>query len=232
MIEPSQSVWLLIQPFLSLLPPTDLYYQACMRAAGEVCQTHKRLHQSLDYGHSFIAVQSVFVSGITLLYALWTHQRAVWSVTLSNDIRACSLVLFVMGERAPWVRKYRDAFELLVNATMEKLESGYSNLAETAAANCGMTPLPGGGGGTQNGGDMHGQNGPGGGVSSGAGGGGSGVGVDNVMGLNDGQGVEHLPGSEDAWRVVAELTSWIDQSNGSPVWMPDFESLQNLQPWQ
>lgn len=202
-----------------------------MRAAGSICQTHKQLHQSLDYGHSFIAVQTVFVAGITLLYALWTYQQQAWSVTLANDIRACSLVLFVMGERAPWVRKYRDAFELLVTAAMDKLEGGEAavSLARTAAANCGIAP------------------------SSSS----SGLPETSMGGLTaeqrkDGEGRRrnvHMAGrpeamlqglseqmqmagsavaTEDAWRVVAELTSWIEQDDSSPVWMPDFESLQNL----
>lgn len=128
------SVRLLMQPFLSTLPPTDPYHQICLRAAGDICQAHKRLHQSLDYGHSFIAVQTVFVAGITLLHGLWTQGQAVWSVPLSNDIRACSLVLFAMSERASWVAKYRDAFEILVDAAMEKLQSGATNLCQKAAA--------------------------------------------------------------------------------------------------
>lgn len=191
MLHYHRALRLLVQPFLALLPPTDPYYTLCMRASGDVCQAHKRLHQSLDYGHSFIAVQTVFVSGITLLYGLWTQLHAVWSVTLANDIRACSLVLFVMGERAPWVRKYRDAFELLVNATMDKLQSGDGRLAETAAAqvhaktNQGWTP------------------------------------ADSSTDMSPG-------GDEEAWRVVAELANWIDQEEGSPVWMPDFETLQSL----
>ncbi|KAF7522656.1 hypothetical protein G7054_g12081 [Neopestalotiopsis clavispora] len=184
---------LLVQPFLALLPPTDPYYTLCMRASGDVCQAHKKLHQTLDYGHSFIAVQTVFVSGITLLYGLWTQLHAVWSVTLANDIRACSLVLFVMGERAPWVRKYRDAFELLVNATMEKLQSGDGRLAETAAAQV----------------NSH----------------------SKVWTPTDGANNKPSPGAagdQEAWRVVAELANWIDQDEGSPVWMPDFETLQSL----
>ncbi|KAI0402918.1 fungal-specific transcription factor domain-containing protein [Xylaria palmicola] len=189
-----RAVRLLIQPFLPLLPPSDPYYLICIRAAGGVCQAHKKLHQSLEYGHSFIAVQTVFVAGITLLYGLWTQQHAIWSYSLSNDIRACSLVLFVMGERAPWVKKYRDAFDVLVNATMEKLENGVTNLAETAA-----------------------------------------VQMRNVTNTNTEYTTEqfdNLAEAEDgdAWKVVAELANWIDQPEGSLVWMPDFELLQNLSP--
>ncbi|KAI0448154.1 fungal-specific transcription factor domain-containing protein [Xylaria telfairii] len=189
-----RAVRLLIQPFLPLLLPSDPYYLICIRAAGGVCQAHKKLHQSLEYGHSFIAVQTVFVAGITLLYGLWTQQHAIWSYSLSNDIRACSLVLFVMGERAPWVKKYRDAFEVLVNATMEKLENGVNNLAETAAVQ--MRNV------TNNNTEFTAEQ------------------IDNLAEGEDG----------DAWKVVAELASWIDQPEGSLVWMPDFELLQNLSP--
>jgi hypothetical protein len=205
MLHYHRAVRLLVQPFLALLPPTDPYYTLCMRASGDVCQAHKRLHQTLDYGHSFIAVQTVFVSGITLLYGLWTQLHAVWSVSLANDIRACSLVLFVMGERAPWVRKYRDAFELLVNATMEKLQSGDSRLAETAAAKV-----------------------------QGRGAGGRANKLWEAAASTaeeEHDGAKQSPGGDqEAWRVVAELANWIDQDEGSPVWMPDFETLQSLGP--
>ncbi|KAI0389273.1 fungal-specific transcription factor domain-containing protein [Xylariaceae sp. FL0594] len=194
MLHYHRAVRLLIQPFLPLLPPTDPYYLICIRAAGGVCQAHKKLHQSLEYGHSFIAVQTVFVAGITLLYGLWTQQHAIWSISLSNDIRACSLVLFVMGERAPWVKKYRDAFEVLVNATMEKLENGVNNLAETAAAQWRNA--------TNSNTEISNEQ------------------FDNLADGEDG----------DAWKVVAELANWIDQPEGSLLWMPDFELLQNLSP--
>ncbi|KAJ8121280.1 hypothetical protein ONZ43_g2231 [Nemania bipapillata] len=97
-----------------------------------------------------------------------------------------------MGERAPWVKKYRDAFEVLVNATMEKLENGVNNLAETAA-----------------------------------------VQMRNVTNNNAEFATaqfDNLAEGEDAWKVVAELANWIDQPEGSLVWMPDFELLQNLSP--
>ncbi|KAI0480600.1 putative C6 transcription factor [Xylariaceae sp. FL0804] len=220
MLHYHRAMRLLVQPFLGVLAPTDPYYAVCMRAAGDVCQAHKRLHQSLDYGHSFIAVQTVFVAGVTLLYGLWTRGHAVWSVALSDDVRACSLVLFVMGERAPWVRKYRDAFELLVGAAMERLQGGGGgpgSLAETAAGNMraaaanpssATAKIDGGGGG------------------SGSGNGGVGDTIEAsgpFESAADGDG-------EEAWRVVAELASWIDQPEGSPVWMPDFEMLQGLSP--
>ncbi|KAL5361822.1 fungal-specific transcription factor domain-containing protein [Aspergillus floccosus] len=138
-----RAIRLLIQPFLSILPSAGPYYKACLDAAGQICQLHKRLHQNSDYGHSFIAVQTVFVSGIMLLYCLWTHANDVWSIRLSNNIRACSSVLFVMGERTPWVRRYHDAFESLVSLTMERLEAQQGDDAgSTGDIRMGETAIP------------------------------------------------------------------------------------------
>ncbi|KAF0320327.1 C6 transcription factor [Colletotrichum asianum] len=213
----NRALRLLIQPFLPLLPPSDQFYGLCMRAAGDICQAHKRLHQTLDYGHSFIAVQTVFVAGVTLLYGLWTQGNELWSVALANDIRACSLVLFVMGERAPWVRKYRDAFEVLVNAAMEKLQDGESGLAEMASAQMRA--------GRQQDTTIDGQS------EEAAG--------EREVGQMTDESFDQFPGSvgdsgiagggfEGAWPMVAELANWIDQDSGSPVWMPNFELLQSL----
>ncbi|CAK7226152.1 hypothetical protein SBRCBS47491_006134 [Sporothrix bragantina] len=136
---------LLLQPFLSTLPPTSPYYGRCLRAAGAICRAHKQLHQTPSYAHSFISVQTVFMAGVTLLYALWTRPQAAWSATLADDIRSCSLVLCVMGERADWVRKFRDTFERLVSAAMEKLQTTGSNLDDAATPECinGQDPTPG-----------------------------------------------------------------------------------------
>ena len=46
---------------------------------------------------------------------------ALWTFSVSNDLRACSSALFVMAERTPVVKKYRDALENVIGATMEFL---------------------------------------------------------------------------------------------------------------
>lgn len=244
MLQYHRAVRLLIHPFLTLLGPSDVYYSLCLQAAGNICQAHKRLHQTPDYGHSFIAVQTVFVSGVTLVYGLWTHGHDAWTVTLADDVRACSLVLFVMSERATWVRKYRDAFEILVNAAMEKLRNGSSGLAEMAAAHqerqnqcrakrarCSQRPSDEEQVGYE-------QRPP------------PPLVVDPMMYNLAGNSADELNGepydprqssfpwepqlgidsegeeSEDVWRVVMELANWIDQDQDTALmWMPNFEDL-------
>jgi hypothetical protein len=123
MLHYHRAVRLLIQPFLATLDPSSEHFRKCADAAGQICQIHKRLHQQTsEYGHSFIAVHTVFVSGITLLYTLWRGKDKMWSFGISNDIRAASCVLSIMGERAPWIRRYRDTFDVMVEATMNVLQ--------------------------------------------------------------------------------------------------------------
>jgi hypothetical protein len=124
---------LLIQPFLALLTPEDSYFQQCVVSVGQICQIHKRLHQSPQYGHSFIAVHTVFIAGITLLYCLWLGKDKVWSFSVSNNLRACSCVLSIMAERAAWVRRYRDVYEVLVEETMAALENDQHDAATERA---------------------------------------------------------------------------------------------------
>lgn len=117
-----RNIRLLLQPFLSILDPNSEPFRKAAVAAGQICQVHKRFHQAPEYGHSFVAVHTVFVSGITLLYVLWRGKERLWSIGISNDIRAASCVLSIMGERAPWIRCFRDTFDVLVEATMAALQ--------------------------------------------------------------------------------------------------------------
>jgi hypothetical protein len=243
MLHYNRAVRLLIQPFLPLLPLTDPYYHICLRASGDICQGHKKLHQTLEYGHSFLAVQTVFVSGITMLYALWANTDKVWSVRMSNDIRACSTVLFVMTERAPWVRRYRDTFELLVNAAMEKLQG---NEAAKTSGMAGMMAAQGFSTNMNNNANLN--------MYQAA------ATIPMMPGTTivppsmseSAPGFPELPSfasqeqqqqpqvqfnfdiSEDAMRMAMELAPWIDQELGgegattTPLWMPDFDTLQNL----
>ena len=235
----NRALRILIQPFLPSLSLADPYYHICLSAAGDICQTHKRLHQTLEYGHSFLAVQTVFMAGITLLYALWTHTNEVWSVRMSNNIRACSTVLFVMGERAAWVKKYRDAFEFLVSAAMEKLEGDETiravGMAELMTAQQNGTMNFQGGStsatATPTTAITNGNTGP-------TGTAGVAFGIpkteNSTMSSTIPQtGLEEAPqaqtdSSDYGVRMAFQLAPWIDLDTDSPFWMPDFETLETF----
>lgn len=68
-----KAVRLLLQPFLMILPPGDQRVALCLHASGQICQIFKRLHQRDSYGHSFIALHSVFIAGLTMWYVLYVR---------------------------------------------------------------------------------------------------------------------------------------------------------------
>lgn len=223
---------LLLQPFLAVLPPSSPYYARCLRAAGAVCRAHKQLHQTPTYAHSFISVQTVFMAGVTLLYALWTRPQAAWSAALADDLRSCSLVLFVMGAQAEWVRKFRDTFERLVSAAMEKLQAndgeadGAGEADDVAdqgppAQTDGQPPQATASYDMDVGTDWPGppMNTP------------QDYGT-TAMALsamnNTTTTTANGPPENESWRMAEELATWIARDNGVPDWMPDLEILPNL----
>lgn len=92
-------------------------------------------------GHSTPAVHTVFVAGVTLIYCMWLarnfddqrrkklgdaskHTRPLISASLfstMDDLRACSVCLYVMTERSNFARTFRDTFDQLMNATVGNL---------------------------------------------------------------------------------------------------------------
>jgi Fungal specific transcription factor domain/Fungal Zn(2)-Cys(6) binuclear cluster domain len=100
--------------YLSNLPKGDKYAEMCLESSGAICRLNKWLHQEGSYAHSFVALQTVFMCGLTLIYAILTGKLA-WDFKVAEDLQACSTVLFVVGERAISTKRYRDAFEALLD---------------------------------------------------------------------------------------------------------------------
>lgn len=136
-----RSVRLLIQPYLEFLEPEDRLFRECQAAAGQICQLFKIFHQKTMTGHSTPAVHTVFIAGVTLIYCMWLarnnndqkrknlgdeskHTRPLVSASLfstMDDLRACSVCLYVMTERSSFARIFRDTFDQLMNATVGNL---------------------------------------------------------------------------------------------------------------
>jgi hypothetical protein len=177
-----------------------------------------------------------------LLYALWTRPQAAWSAALADDLRSCSLVLFAMGERAPWVRKCRDMFERLVSAAMEKLQAsdagGDGGVAGEAGEARAIYTHENGAGETSDAGSEP--------VVA------SGQPLTYHMDINTSRpgppmntpqvydttatAIASMAPStttagapeNESWRRAEELAMWIARDNGVPDWMPDLEMLPNL----
>jgi hypothetical protein len=137
-LEYHKALLLLLQPFMTDLSRSSDLLRECTQAAGAVCQTYKRIHQRRPAGFFLLELHDVLVAGITLIYSLWTDQSQSESFATLRDLGACSTVLFLIAERWESAKRYRDAFEALVNATTACL----SKRSTTAVSNiAGRTPL-------------------------------------------------------------------------------------------
>ncbi|KAJ5099051.1 hypothetical protein N7532_006052 [Penicillium argentinense] len=126
----NNSIRMLLQPFLSILSPQDKLISTCMASSGKMCQFFKKLRQRDFCGYSFLLVNSVFMAGLTMCFCLF-RSPALWTPTVSNDLRACSSALFVMAERNTRLKKHRDGLETIINRAMEHVQEA----SETAHNN-------------------------------------------------------------------------------------------------
>ncbi|KAF9883369.1 hypothetical protein FE257_003536 [Aspergillus nanangensis] len=110
-------VRVLLQPFVSVLSPSDPWIQACMSASGRMCQSFRKLRQR-GFGYSFLLTNSMFVAGMTMCLCLLRSPH-LWTTTTSNDLRACSSAMSVMAEHNASLKKYRDTLEVTIDRTME-----------------------------------------------------------------------------------------------------------------
>lgn len=107
MVSYHRCIRLLLYPQLSSKPLNLKYLNICATSCVGVCSAYRRLHHRMSVGFSALSIQSVFLSGLTLLYCHWLSPNTISIMPLTD----CSIMLYVMTERWPSARKYRDVFE-------------------------------------------------------------------------------------------------------------------------
>ncbi|KAH3661325.1 hypothetical protein OGAPHI_006732 [Ogataea philodendri] len=106
---------------VSSSPQAQFYIDQCVKSCGSICLIAKQMIQYEWYCHSFIALHSLYVSAMTLIYCVLT-EKLEWSIEVSTCLQSCSTALFVIGERMPFTKTYlRDAYEQVLNRTMEQM---------------------------------------------------------------------------------------------------------------
>ncbi|KAH9902335.1 fungal-specific transcription factor domain-containing protein [Xylariomycetidae sp. FL2044] len=112
---------LLLFPQISKTPVNPKYLKECATACAGVCGAYKRLHQAMAVGYSIMALQTVFMAGLTLVYCIWISPDEIFDITTSNGIHDCSIVLFVIAERVRSAKKYRNAFEVIRQRVIDQV---------------------------------------------------------------------------------------------------------------
>jgi len=59
---------------------------------------------------------------MTLIYCAWASPKEIFNIEASNDMNACSIVLYIITERLPYARKYRDVYETIKLMVTESIE--------------------------------------------------------------------------------------------------------------
>ncbi|ETN38617.1 uncharacterized protein HMPREF1541_06654 [Cyphellophora europaea CBS 101466] len=108
-----------------------------------VCTAFKTLHRKSPAAYySPLSVMSLFLAGLTLIHCGYgpnaeSHDQA----TVAQALTDCTIMLYVMAERWPRARKFRDIFERLKQISAERQSqrksnegsSGYTNTANSFA---------------------------------------------------------------------------------------------------
>ncbi|THC96893.1 hypothetical protein EYZ11_003610 [Aspergillus tanneri] len=108
---------------------TAEYLTLSSRAAGDICQYYKTLHQRRPLGWNLLALHSIFTAGLTLLYCIWADKCSA-DMGRFEDVRACSNVLFAIAERWPTAKRFRDIFEVLAQRMADLVAAQVQNHEE------------------------------------------------------------------------------------------------------
>ncbi|KAI0176924.1 fungal-specific transcription factor domain-containing protein [Pestalotiopsis sp. NC0098] len=117
---------LLLYPQISKTPVNLRFLKECATACAGVCGAYKRLHQAMSVGYSIMALQTVFMAGLTLVYCIWISPDEIFDISTSNGIHDCSIVLFVVAERVRTAKRYRNAFEVIRQRVIDQISDGSS----------------------------------------------------------------------------------------------------------
>ncbi|RDW85138.1 hypothetical protein BP6252_02728 [Coleophoma cylindrospora] len=131
MVSYHRCIRLLLYPQLSSKPLNLHYIQTCATSCAGVCSAYRRLHHRMSVGFSALSIQSVFLSGLTLLYCYWLSPESI----AINPLTDCSIMLYVMTERWPSARKYRDVFEQIKDSVTGLVDQAQSSRRGSAASN-------------------------------------------------------------------------------------------------
>ncbi|KAI1101459.1 fungal-specific transcription factor domain-containing protein [Jackrogersella minutella] len=112
----------LLYPQLAKNPVNMHYLKLCADACIGIVTDYRRLHQTFPIGFSALSIQSVFLAGLTLIYCAWLAPLNFISV--DGPLTDCQILLYIVTERYPSARKYRDVFERIKSAIMGIIAQG------------------------------------------------------------------------------------------------------------
>ncbi|KAI1758781.1 fungal-specific transcription factor domain-containing protein [Hypoxylon sp. FL1150] len=112
----------LLYPQLARIPVDMHYLKTCAESCVGIITDYRRLHHAFPIGFSALSIQSVFLAGLTLIYCAWLAPPNFPNV--ESPLTDCQILLYIVTERYPSARKYRDLFERIKSAVMGIIAQG------------------------------------------------------------------------------------------------------------
>ncbi|KAI1846693.1 hypothetical protein JX265_009004 [Neoarthrinium moseri] len=112
----------LLYPSLAEVPVNMHYLKLCADACAGIISDYRRLHHVFPVGFSALSIQSMFLAGLTLIYCAWL--APVNYISVDAPLTDCQLLLYIVTERYPSARKYRDVFERIKRAILDLIAQG------------------------------------------------------------------------------------------------------------
>ncbi|KAI1142645.1 fungal-specific transcription factor domain-containing protein [Hypoxylon sp. FL0543] len=112
----------LLYPQLAKNPVNMHYLKLCADACIGIITDYRKLHQTFPIGFSALSIQTVFLAGLTLIYCAWLAPPNF--INVEGALTDCQILLYIVTERYPSARKYRDVFERIKSAIMGIIAQG------------------------------------------------------------------------------------------------------------
>lgn len=113
-------IMLLHRPSPAIQHPSKSSIAECYRSATQTIQVYAQLHRFSNMPRTWLAAHALFVSGITMLYCLWTSHEVKCSTTLesfSSHAESCIKLLQWLGDTWSVAEEAMGKFERLKNLT-------------------------------------------------------------------------------------------------------------------
>lgn len=118
-----KAIRLLLQPRLYEPEINKRYLDICAEACRGVLETYKSLLYKMPLVFTSVSLQTVFLAGLTLIYCMWHDASSPNGFRSFSALSDCSIVLYVMSEKWPAGKRYRDLFESVKKSVLDAISA-------------------------------------------------------------------------------------------------------------
>ncbi|KAJ9142369.1 Fungal-specific transcription factor domain-containing protein [Pleurostoma richardsiae] len=112
----------LLYPMLGQTPMNKQWVRLCADACAGIISDYRALHHVFPVGFAALSIQSVFLAGLTLVYCAWLEPDDF--LNIEGPLTDCQILLYIITERYPSARKYRDIFERIKASILSIIQRG------------------------------------------------------------------------------------------------------------